>query len=165
MNRAKIGKAAMLVVAGVLAVAACSSSGSSNNTLAPPSAATTPTPAATTPPAAPSQTVTITPHTGLTDGQMVKVVGKGYKPGKQYGVTECANKGAATTGNDCNLRGIKVAIANDSGVVTVSNYPVAKTFNRPAVNCARSPFCIVSVANAGVAMPTEVGAADIRFAS
>ena len=46
---------------------------------------------------APAQTVTITPSTGLTDGQTVTVVGKGYTPGAQnIGANECADKGDRT---------------------------------------------------------------------
>ena len=35
------------------------------------------------------QTVTITPATGLVNGQVVHVVGKGFKPRGQYGAMEC----------------------------------------------------------------------------
>jgi Neocarzinostatin family len=154
----------MFLVAGLLAIAACSSNGSTTAAQAPPTPAPT-TPAPTTP-AGPSQTLTITPHAGLHDKQLVKIVGTGFKAGKQYGVTECANKGAATGAGDCNLRGIKVAVADASGRVTVNGYQVLKgPFGSNNVNCAKSPYCIVSVSNAGSATPTEVGSADIRFAA
>src|SRR5215472_937351 len=91
------------LAAVLLLVSACgsSSSKSASTTAAPATEATTTTVAATTTSAAtattaPAQTVTITPSTGLHDGQMVHIVGKGYTAGKQYGVTECADKGNNT---------------------------------------------------------------------
>jgi curli biogenesis system outer membrane secretion channel CsgG len=91
----------VIVLAG-LVLAACSSSKSS-------STATTVAPAATTTSAAgPSQNITITPSTGLHDGQTVRIVGTGYtKSGEQLQVTECADKGQATGAGDCDLRNIK----------------------------------------------------------
>jgi hypothetical protein len=109
--------------------------------------------------------MTITPDTGLKNGQTVKVVGKGFTAGGSYGVTECADKGAATGAGDCNLRGIKVGTADATGTVTV-NFPVAKgPFGSNNIVCTKAPGCIVSVANAGTAAPTEVTAAPIKFAS
>jgi hypothetical protein len=106
---------------------------------------------------------TITPSSGLHDGQVVQVVGKGFTPGKQYGITECADKGTATGAGDCNLRGIKVGTADSKGVVTVS-FTVAKSFGSNNIVCSSSQPCLVSVANAGSANPTEVGSSRISFA-
>jgi hypothetical protein len=109
--------------------------------------------------------VTITPHTGLHDKQKVSVVGTGFVTGKQYGVTECADKGAATSGNDCNLGGIKVAVADSAGKVTISAYEVLKgPFGGNHIVCSSTQPCIVSVSNAGSAAPTEVASETIKFA-
>lgn len=110
------------------------------------------------------QTVKITPSSSLKDGQVVKVVGKGYIAGKQYGVVECADKGNATGAGDCNLRGIKVGVADSKGVVTVQ-FPVSKSFGANNITCSGSQPCLVSVANAGSANPTEVATSRISFAS
>ena len=149
-----------------LGLAACgSSSKSSTATTAAPAttaAATTATSGSTSS-TAPAQTVTITPSTGLTDGQVVHIVGKGYTPGKQMGVTECADKGNATGAGDCNLRGIKVATPDSSGTVTI-DYPVVKgPFGSNSVVCSASLKCLVSVATAGSANPDEVATANISF--
>ena len=54
----------------------------------------------------PAGAVTITPSTGLTDQQVVHVVGKGFLPGVTYTATECANKGAALDPSiDCAVYG------------------------------------------------------------
>jgi hypothetical protein len=105
----------------------------------------------------------VTPHSGLSNGQTVQVVGTGYTAGMQYGATECANKGASTGAGDCNLGGIKVATANASGTVTVA-FKVAKgPFGANHIVCTRAPGCIISIANAGSAAPTEVALATITF--
>ena len=152
-------KAVISLAIGTFLLAGCGGGGSKK------ASSTTVTTAATTTtsPAAPAQTVTITPSTGLTDGQMVQIVGKGYVSGKQYGITECANKGPATGAGDCNLRGIKVATADATGTVTAA-YPVAKgPFGSNNIVCSAQQGCIVSVANAGSANPTEVATAMISF--
>jgi len=158
----------MAVGAGValLLLGACSSSSSKSSppTTAAAAVTTTTTAATTTTAGGPAPAVTVTPATGLKDGQIVQVVGKNYDPGKQYGLTECANKGAGTTANDCNLRGIKVAVADSTGTVTDA-YPVAKgPFGGNNIVCTTPPGCIISVADAGSANPTKVGLATIAFA-
>jgi hypothetical protein len=154
---------AALVSVGALALAGCSSGGgskSSTSSTSPEASAAT-----TTTGAASAQSVTITPSTGLTDGQTVQVVGKGYSAGKMYGLTECANKGQSTTAGDCDLRTIKVATADSSGTVT-AQYTVAKgPFGSNNIVCTNPPGCIVSVADAGSANPTDVADATIAFAS
>jgi len=158
-----MGKSLAICLVGVaLVIGACSSSKSSSSSS---SSATTPTTLApTTTAAAPKQSVTITPNTGLKDGQAVQVVAKGYTAGKTYGITECADKGAATGAGDCNLRGIKVATADATGTVTAS-FPVAKgPFGSNNIVCSASQACILSVATAGSANPDEVATGTLSFA-
>ncbi|MDX6287192.1 MAG: hypothetical protein QOG53_2677 [Frankiales bacterium] len=160
MSKTGIAKVTMVLVVGAMSLVACSSNGSTASSDTPNPQATTASPT----PAAAAQTVTITPDTGLKNGQVVQVVGKGYTAGKQYGVTECGDKGAATGAGDCDLRGIKVGTADPSGTVTVA-FPVAKgPFGTNNINCSVAPGCIISVANAGTAAPTEVAATKITFA-
>ena len=170
--------AAMGCVAVVaLLLSACSSSKKSSSTTTAAPAATTAAPAATTAAptttaapettttaAAAAQTITITPNTGLTDGQAVAIVGKGYVAGKTYGITECADKGNATGAGDCNLRGIKVATADATGTVNAS-FPAAKgPFGSNNIVCSASQACLISVATAGSANPSEVASLNITFA-
>lgn len=146
--------------AALLLAAACSSSSksSSSSSAAPPASVQ-----ATTTTAGPTQTLTITPSTGLKNGQVVQVVGKGYTAGTTYSVIECGNKGAATGAGDCDLRNIKVATADSTGTVT-SAFPVAKgPIGSNNVDCSVAPGCLLSVATAGSANPSEVATATITF--
>ena len=177
-------KKALTMVGCVAVVAllatACSSSKKSSSTATTAAAAAATTAAAaptttaapdtttaapdTTTSAAPAQTETITPNTGLTDGQMVTIVGKGYTAGKTYSMVECADKGNNTGAGDCNLRGIKVATADSTGTVT-AQYPAAKgPFGSNNIVCSASQACLVSLATAGSANPSEVATANVSFA-
>lgn len=159
-------RAGCILAAVLFVVSACgsSSSKSASTTAAPATEATTTTTSEATTTTAPAQTVTITPSTGLKDGQVVHIVGKGYTAGKQYGLTECADKGNNTGAGDCNLRGIKVATADATGTVS-ADYPVAKgPFGSNNIVCSASQACLVSVATAGSANPSEVATANITFA-
>jgi hypothetical protein len=160
-----MGKARTSVVIGVaLVLASCSSSKSSSSSSSSAAAPTTTAAAPTTTAAAPAQTLTITPSTGLKDKQVVTVVGKGYTAGSSYTIIECADKKAATGAGDCDLRGIKVAKADATGTVT-GTYPVSKgPFGANNVMCAGAPGCILSVATAGSANPSEVATGTISFA-
>jgi hypothetical protein len=152
-----------VAVGAVLLLAACSSSSKSSSSQPPATSPPATTAAPTTTAAASKQSLTITPSTGLKDGQVVQVVGKGYTAGTTYSVIECANKGAATGAGDCDLRGIKVATADSTGTVT-SPFPVAKgPIGASNVDCSVAPGCLLSVATAGSANPSEVAAAPISF--
>lgn len=144
----------------MIGLAACSSSGGSSGSSNNPPASQAPSP---TPPAA-AQQVTVTPHANLPATANVTVVGTGYTPGKSFGATECADKGAATGAGDCNLRGIKVATADSSGKVTVKFTAVKGPFGSNNIVCSSSQPCIISIADAGSAAPTEVASATITFA-
>jgi Neocarzinostatin family len=177
----------ILAAAGLLlALGACSSSSrspSSTTVVAQTSAAPTtgapttgapttaasqteaPTTRAPTTTAGPAQTVRITPDTGLTDGQTVHVVGTGFTAGTTYSAVECADKGSATSPDDCDLRVAKVATADPTGKVTV-DFPVQKgPFGGNKIVCSSSQKCLISVANAGAGSTTEVATEDITFAS
>jgi hypothetical protein len=157
MNRARLAAATTLAAAALLGLAACSSSGGSSS-----SGGNTPAPSATPTQSGPS--ITITPSTGLAASQAVTIVGTGYTAGKTFGATECADKGNATGAGDCNLRGIKVGTANPSGMVTIQFTAVKGPFGSNNIVCSASQPCIISVADAGSATPTEIGTASVTFA-
>jgi hypothetical protein len=172
----------LLAAAGLVVLGACSSSSKSSSSTtaaaaaqttaapattseAPTTEAPTTTAAATATSAAPAQTITITPDTGLTDQQVVHIVAKGYVAGKTYSAVECADKGSATGANDCDLRVIKVGTADSSGTVTV-DFPAQKgPFGGNNIVCSAAQKCLISVANAGSANPTEVATQNITFAA
>jgi hypothetical protein len=163
MNGAKIRVAMTLAAVALVGLAACSSSGGSSNNTPATNTATTTAPTSTAPAAA--QEMTITPDTGLTNGQQVQLVGTGFTAGKSYTSTECADKGAATGAGDCNLRNIVAGTADASGKVTLA-FKVAKgPFGTNNIVCSASQKCLVSIATAGSAAPDEVASANITFAS
>src|SRR3954447_9458462 len=151
----------ILVLAGVtLVLAACGSSGgstSSDTTTTKPKSTSTTT-------KAPAQTVTITPSTGLTNGQTVTVVGKGYKPGAtNIGANECADKGAQTGAGDCDLGGTKTAVPDASGTVTIQFVVNKGPFGANQIVCSATQKCLVSVSEL-TASPTQEADAPITFA-
>jgi hypothetical protein len=145
------------IAALVLAACGSSSSKSSDTT-------TTKAKSTTTTTKAPAQTVTITPSTGLTNGQIVTVVGKGFKPGAQnIGANECAAKGDQTGAGDCDLGGTKTAVPDASGTVTIQFKVNQGPFGANQIVCSAAQKCLVSVAEL-VAAPTQEADADITFA-
>jgi len=151
----------ILVLAVVtLVLAACGSSGgskSSDTTTTKPKSTSTTT-------KAPAQTVTITPSTGLTDGQTVTVVGKGYTPGAQnIGANECADKGDQTGAGDCDLGGTKTAIPDSSGTVTFQFVVKKGPFGANQIICTGDTQCLISVSEL-TASPTQVATGEITFA-
>jgi hypothetical protein len=148
-----------ILVLGVVALvlAACGSSGGSK------SSDTTKPKSTTTTTKAPAQTVTITPSTGLTNGQTVTVVGKGYTPGAQnIGANECADKGDQTGAGDCDLGGTKTAIPDSSGTVTIQFVVNKGPFGANNIVCEGATKCLVSVSEL-TASPTQVATAEISF--
>jgi hypothetical protein len=149
------------LIVGIVALmlAACGSSGGS--TAAPPT--TTKPKVTTTTTEAPAQTVTITPSTGLTDGQTVTVVGKGYTPGAQnIGANECADKGDQTGAGDCDLGGTKTAIPDASGTVTFQFVAKKGPFGANQIICTGATKCLISVSEL-TASPTQVATGEITF--
>jgi Neocarzinostatin family len=158
MNRA-IRLAGTLALLTLL-LAACSSSkkSSTTTTAKPPQQAAT-----TTTAAAAKQSMTVLPHTGLKDGQVVHVVGKGFTAGASRGVIECADKGAQTSGGDCDLGGIKTATVAADGTVTI-DFPVKKgPFGSNNIVCSATVKCLLSL-NDLTALPKELATENILFA-
>jgi neocarzinostatin family protein len=162
MKDARTRAAFALAVAATIFFAACgSSSKSSSSTTTSAAAATTSTSAA-----APAQSLTITPATGLTDGQTVQIMATGFtKAGETLGVTECADKGAQTGAGDCDLRNIKAPVTADASGNVSTSYVVHKSFGANNIVCSATQKCLLSVATAGSASPDQVAVANITFSS
>lgn len=136
----------------------------------------TPPPQATTASAAPSATatgpttpagghaqqITVTPATGLTSGQRVRVQASGFSPGESLVITECASKGTATGPGDCNLNAMQAVTADASGRIQV-DFTVAKgPFGANNIVCGPAQACLISVTQA-VPSPTQEADAPISF--
>jgi phage tail sheath protein FI len=159
-----------LQVAGLLLVfavslAACSSSSSGTSTTTTAGAATTTTTTAPATTTTTGQHISITPNTGLTNGQVVQISGTGYPPNEQLGVTECSNAGAQTTAGDCNLGAIKVTTSTAAGTVSYKYQVALGPFGQDNIVCTKAPYCILSVSQAGSANPNAEATGNISFSS
>jgi uncharacterized protein YceK len=164
-----------VVLAIVVVVGGCGSSKKNNTAAAPAATTTTAAPTTTTTEApttttvapttttAPAQSMTVTPNSGLKDGQTVHIVAIGYTPGeKDIGVTECADKGNNTGAGDCDLHHIALATPDATGKVTV-DFAVKKAFGTNNIVCSASQPCLLSVGQE-VAAPVESATLNITFA-
>jgi hypothetical protein len=151
----------------VLALAAACSGGSSDVVRPPetPPATASPTlTAAPTPTAivARHPTVRVVPSTGLEQGQVVTVTGKGFTPGEALVVVQCLSRGTATGASDCNVPGLVSVRADAAGGVT-AKLPVSKgPYGSPPLLCSAAHPCLVSISQAQL-NPTEEADAPISF--
>jgi transglutaminase-like putative cysteine protease len=125
-----------------------------------PAPPTTGTP--TTPAPSPAATVTVTPYTGLTDPQVVHVIGSGLVPGEIYTVSECQNGGPlANPVGECFTTNRPSVIADATGHVSIY-LKVQKVFPGPdpsrLVDCGVATGCLVALgryeANGGISYAT-----------
>jgi hypothetical protein len=154
-----------VLTAGALLVG-CGSSGSSSGgtalkTLPKDVVTTTTVDLATTTTTEPKQKVTLTPATGITEGQTVQVAAKGFKPSaKGLLVLECADKPNSGAG-DC-VFGHPAVDADASGNISttykVTKGPVGSNNNM----CSATQKCLVVISEA--AQNGDNGTAAIQFA-
>jgi hypothetical protein len=157
----------VVAVIGTILLAACGSSSKSTTTTqatTPATQATTTTVAATTTTSGSKQALTVTPDTGLTNGQVVQVVGTGYPAGKTEGILECADKGTNTGQGDCDLKTIKTGTVTAAGTVTFSFAVEKGPFGGNNIVCSAAQKCLLDV-NDLSATPTAEASMDISFAS
>jgi Neocarzinostatin family len=108
-----------------------------------------------------AESVTVTPSTGLHDGQAVRVQATGYTPGKQLVVTECSGVTNASA-SDCAVADAQFASADSEGRIDVTVTVHAGPFGLDHIRCDVSPGCIISVTDIAFT-PTELGTAPIQF--
>lgn len=164
---------AAVAVLAAAALAACSSDSQVTvRTGGPASSATSSTVASSasgsaTPSAAPStagkQTAKVTPATGLTDHQKVRVSAAGFTPGKSLQVIECADKGTSTGPGDCNLESMSSVSADSAGRIDTQFEVVRGPFGGNKIVCGAAQKCLISVTEASLS-PTEEADAPIEFA-
>jgi hypothetical protein len=106
--------------------------------------------------------VTVTPNTGLTNGQIVAVTGYSFTPGDSVYVIECLT--TATSSAGCNTAGATPVTVNTDGTLPSTLFKVA-TFTVGTGTCGTSTAdakCQITVANA---TGGDAGTAPITFAS
>lgn len=153
------------MVAAVLALTACGSSDSGTVvhtatapvSSVPASSSSSPPPSRAAHPAA-----KVTPATGLTDKQQVKVDAVGFTAGEALTVIECAQKGDATGPGDCNLAGMTPVTADGLGNVSLQITVLRGPFGANKIVCSTKQPCLISVTQASL-KPTEEADAAISF--
>ncbi len=164
MNRL-VTRGACVLAAGLLIAGCGGSSGgggsTSLKTLPKDVSPTTAVDMATTTTTEPKQKLTLTPNTGLSEGQTVQVNAKGFKPNaKGLLVIECADKPDSGAG-DCNFGHPSVdadASGNVSTTFAVTKGPVGSNKNM----CNATQKCVVAVSEP--AQNGDNAATQINFA-
>ena len=113
--------------------------------------------AATTGPA-----ITVTPSTGLKNGDKVTITGSGFTAGDSLFAVECL--ATATSAAGCNTAGATPITANSDGTLPSTTFTVtAGTIGSGAcgTKAANARACVITVATAA---GTDAGAAPIQFA-
>ena len=107
--------------------------------------------------------LTVTPHTGLTNGQVVKVSGSGFVPNEAVYVIECL--ASATSAASCDINTVVPAMTDANGVLPSTNFAVATGIISGTTTCGTSSSdlanCIISV---GTAQATDTATTPITFA-
>ncbi len=139
-----VGMLALIIGASIWAIESGRGGPSSRSLSA--SIATT---APTTPGPAPasglgSQSITLTPATGLHDGEVIHIVATGYVPGVDYYSMEC--RAGSYVADDCNTGEFDSTTADMSGTVTLDYKVVKGPFGAHHVICSPAQPCMIGVA-------------------
>jgi hypothetical protein len=108
------------------------------------------------------QSVTLTPSTGLHDGQVIHVTGTAYKPNENLVVTECVDVGPSTYVQDCDLATYKAAASDANGNVSMDFQVIVGPVGAVKAMCGQPNPCLVAVTTQSYT-PTDAAHADIRF--
>ncbi len=107
---------------------------------------------------------TVTPNTGLTDGQAVTVRWSGYAPGKVVNILECSHVDIATASSaGCSFAHAAILHPDPTGSGSVVIHIGTGTIGNGVCGAAHS--CYVIVNNASSTNPADTKALPIRFAS
>jgi len=107
-------------------------------------------------------TITITPSSGLTNGQVVTVTGTGFAPNASVAAVQC--NGSATTEVGCDISAPNLITVNASGDFSDTNFTVATGTigNGTCGTSATDATCLISVGTSSGALLTF---ATMSFAS
>ena len=130
--RLQIMKAAGVGIALVALLGACGSSSKKTAATTPPTTAAPATTTTTSPPS--PYKLTVTPTTGLTNGQAVQVSVAGFTAGKTLGINECSST-TDDSGSGCDLGGIKTIKVGSDGTATATFNVKVGPFGADKVVC------------------------------
>jgi hypothetical protein len=163
--RLQVMKAAGVGIALVVLLGACGSSSKKTVATTPPTQAPAATTTTTEPPN--PYKLTVTPSTGLTNGQAVTVAVSGFTAGKTLGINECSST-TDDSGSGCDLGGIKqIKVGADGTASTTFNVKVGP-FGADKVVCTslQAPDTCLLSAGELIADPKaqRSNTIDIKFA-
>jgi len=107
-------------------------------------------------------TVTITPNTGVTNGQVLVVTGTGFSSGGYLAMVECAS--SATTSAGCNLSAMVTFTVNADGTIPATNFPAQSgtVGNSSCGTSATDATCAIVV---GTLLGVQLANATFTFAA
>ncbi len=108
--------------------------------------------------------IRVVPASGLHDGQLIALHGRGFPAGAQLQVIECADRGNRTGPGDCNLAGMRAVVANADGTVSARLTVVRGPFGGNGISCSARQKCLVSMTQASLTPQYEADA-PIDFAA
>ncbi|MHB8452194.1 MAG: neocarzinostatin apoprotein domain-containing protein [Mycobacteriales bacterium] len=108
-------------------------------------------------------TMTVTPATGLHSREVVQIAASGFPPHDSLGITECADKGAATGEADCNIAALVPVTADGSGNVSGTYTVTVGPFGANHIVCSATQKCLLSVSELTLSNPLNASE-DISFA-
>ena len=154
-------------VLACVALALCAACGGgtpkARNTLPPIPSSSSPSPSsAPTASLTGKQTIIVSPHTGLQNGQTVHVTAAGFTPNEPLGVIECVDKGATTGEGDCDVSRLKSVSSDARGHVDTTFTVMTGPFGSNNVSCTKTTPCLISVSQQSLA-PTEEADGPISF--
>ena len=160
MQQSKMVLAAVLAVVA-LSVVSCSSESSSSSdtttTVAPRS-----TPGCKSKDNTSTQRMTVEPCDGLTNGQVVKVYGSNFTPGKTVAVNICSAD-TNNAGDGCDLGALKPGEVGTGGSLVI-DYAVEQVLNsKDPVDCATKQ-CVLSLGELVAGDAERADSVEIEFA-
>lgn len=105
----------------------------------------------------------VSPSTGLTDGQMVTVQWNGFAPGQSVNILECA-KNPPTQASDCDLQSARLLQPDPVGTGSLTLVVHTGTIGMGGGVCdAAHPGCVIAVNEGGSLDPVATVAITISF--
>jgi hypothetical protein len=113
-------------------------------------------------------TMTVTPSTGLIDGQNVTVTGKGFRPHDEILLTECA--AGSLDGSECVAEaglgnGAELTATKAGKISATFNVAEVLTLDEGTVNCLQAPGCVLGAVDAESETGAVAAAAPLGFAA
>lgn len=131
----------------------------------PTATASAPAPAASSAQSPQGPTMTVTPSTGLRDGDQVHVAGSGFTSGANLVVIQCAGSGDDVSADDCDIADAASVVADGSGGVATTATVHSGPFGAAGRTCGGGVECLIVVSQPSASAGAERATAPVSFAS